>query len=366
MQVLGQSDARESLIAELDRLVRHGADIRREQVLAHVVELFLGAEGYRHDQIELYDQVMGRLIERIEASALIQLSERLAPVDHAPLRVVRTLAMYDDIAVSGPVLARSNRMSEADLVAIANTKSQAHLLAISCRGRLGEPVTDVLVVRGNSAVARGVVANPGAAFSEAGFDVLARRAEADEELAVQLARRPELPLRVFCALLASAADVVKERLLAATRQENHLRVRQVVDQVSGTIADEATIDQNYAAALRTLLASSGSGQLTENHVIHLAGLGRFEELVAALSIIWSVPLDSAGQILCRAPMDALLFACKAAGFGWPTVRAIVRTGPRPPSPERLIEVREEFARVTHEAAKRALASWENPGPSLAS
>jgi uncharacterized protein (DUF2336 family) len=217
--------AQDTLIAELDHLVGHGADVRREQILSQVVELFLGAEGYDDDQIELYDQVMGRLIEWIEASALIQLSERLAPVDHAPPRVVRTLAMYDDIAVSGPVLARSNRLSEADLVAIANTKSQAHLLAISCRGRLGEPVTNVLVVRGNSDVARRVVANPGACFSEAGFDVLTRHAEADEELAVRLARRPELPLRVFCTLLASAADVVKERLLAATRQENHLRVQ---------------------------------------------------------------------------------------------------------------------------------------------
>jgi hypothetical protein len=185
-------------------------------------------------------------------------------------------------------------------------------------------------------------------------------------LAGRLARRPELPLRVFCTLLASAADVVKERLLAATRQENHLRVQQAVDRVSGTIADGATQDRNYAAALRNVLALSRSDKLTEDHIIHLARLGHFEEMVAALSLIWSVPLVSAEQILCGARMDSLLFACKAAGFGWPTVRAIIQTGPRAPSPGRLIEIREEFAKVTHEAARRALASWENPGPTLAS
>jgi hypothetical protein len=159
---------------------------------------------------------------------------------------------------------------------------------------------------------------------------------------------------------------VKERLLAATRQENHLRVQQAVDRVSGTIADGATQDRNYAAALRNVLALSRPDKLTEDHIIHLARLGHFEEMVAALSLIWSVPLVSAEQILCGARMDSLLFACKAAGFGWPTVRAIIQTGPRAPSPGRLIEIREEFAKVTHEAARRALASWENPGPTLAS
>ena len=354
-----------ALIAELDQAVGCGTDVRREQVLADVVDLFLRGKRYDDDQIELFDQVLGRLIERIEAGALAQLSERLSPVDHAPPRVVRTLAMNDDIAIAGPLLVRSNRISEADLVAVANTKSQAHLLAICCRGRLGEPVTDVLVVRGNADVARRVVANPGAIFSKAGFDALARRAEADEELAVQLVRRPELPLRLFCTLLASAADVVKERLLAATRQENHLRVEQVVDEVSGRIADETAKDRNYAAALRTVLSLSRAGKLTENYIVHLATHDRFAETVAALSIVWSMPLDGAEQVLCRAPMETLLCACKAVGFAWPTVRAIIQAGPRAPSPVRLIELRNDFARISDAAARSGLAPWQNSRPGAA-
>jgi uncharacterized protein (DUF2336 family) len=371
MQVRGKLSAHtmqphHSLIAELDQVASDASGARREQVLADVVELFLGAKRYDDDQIELFDQVMGRLIERIEAGALAQLSERLAPVGYAPPRVVRTLAMNADIAVAGPVLARSTRLSETDLIAVANSKSQAHLLAICCRGRLGEPVTDVLVVRGNPEVARSVVANPGAIFSKAGFDELARRAEADEELAVHLARRPELPLRLFCALLASAADVVKERLLAATRRENHVRVEQVVDKVSGRIADETTQDRNYAAALRAVLSLSRAGKLTEDYIVHLAANKRCEEIVAALSLIWSVPLEAAEQILCRAPMEALLCACKAAGFAWPTVRAIIQAGPRAPSPGRLIELRADFAEITAAAAKNSLAPWQTAPPGLAS
>jgi uncharacterized protein (DUF2336 family) len=76
-----------------------------------------------------------------------ELANRLAPVANAPLKLIRTLANDDDIAVAGPVLKLAPRLQEADLVDLATTKSQAHLLAISVRQVLGEAVTDVLVRR---------------------------------------------------------------------------------------------------------------------------------------------------------------------------------------------------------------------------
>ena len=64
-------------------------------------------------------------------------------------KLVRRLAKDDDIAVAGPVLTQSPRLPETDLVEIAKTKSQAHLLAISGRTGIAEAVTDVLVRRGD-------------------------------------------------------------------------------------------------------------------------------------------------------------------------------------------------------------------------
>jgi uncharacterized protein (DUF2336 family) len=101
------------------------------------------------------------------------------------------------------------------LLELAESSSQAHLLAISSRARLEEPITDLLVGRGNAAVARRVAANGGARLSETGFATLARRAEADGDIAESITRRPELPLHVFCGLLARATERVRQRLLAA-------------------------------------------------------------------------------------------------------------------------------------------------------
>jgi uncharacterized protein (DUF2336 family) len=77
----------------------------------------------------------------MESTALIELSERLAPVNNAPINVVNTLARDDEIAIAAPVLSLSDRLTTADLIEIAMAKSQAHLLAISKRSSLGESLT---------------------------------------------------------------------------------------------------------------------------------------------------------------------------------------------------------------------------------
>ena len=84
---------------------------------------------------------------------------------------------------------------------LAETKSQAHLQAISERSSLGEAVTDVLVRRGDREVARQVAENHGARISETGFVRLVERAETDGILAEKVGLRPDIPLKIFRELL---------------------------------------------------------------------------------------------------------------------------------------------------------------------
>ena len=140
---------------------------KRVEALQRITALFLdGASHYSDEHVDLFDDVFGLLIEEIETKARAELSNRLAPVSNAPVKVLRTLANDDDIAVAGPVLKLAPRLAEADLVDLAKTKSQAHLQAISARRALGEAVTDVLVRRGDREVARSVADNRGARISE--------------------------------------------------------------------------------------------------------------------------------------------------------------------------------------------------------
>jgi uncharacterized protein (DUF2336 family) len=74
----------------------------------------------------------------------------------------------EHIEVAGPVLVRSARLADDDLIRIAERRSQQHLLAILGRASLGEAVTDVLVRRGDRDVAHAPAGNAGARFSEHG------------------------------------------------------------------------------------------------------------------------------------------------------------------------------------------------------
>lgn len=186
--------ASQSLITQLDATLRKIPDARQLVILRRVTDLFLvGAEGYNDEQIAIFDDVICRLIENIGQPALVELSDRLSSVDKGPGNALARLSSSDDIAVAGPALARSNSLSDKDLVAIAGKKGQKQLAAIAGRPKISEVVTDVLVERGNAEVSRKVSANLGERISETGFVKLINKAKKDRELATTIANRNDLP-----------------------------------------------------------------------------------------------------------------------------------------------------------------------------
>ena len=76
--------------------------------------------------------------------------------------VIRRLASDDDITVAGPVLAKSPRLTDQNLIEIAERKGQSHMSKIAERTQLSLVVTDVLVDRGDREVVTKVAGNTGA------------------------------------------------------------------------------------------------------------------------------------------------------------------------------------------------------------
>jgi uncharacterized protein (DUF2336 family) len=206
--------AQDSLIAALEESLKSGSSEKRVDTLRRVTDLFLDdSDRLNEQQVKVFDDVLVHLIERIERKALVQLSTALAPIDNAPVQVIRRLAHDDEITIAGPVLMQSSRLAHDDLVQIAETKGQGHLLAISGRSSLNEALTDVLVRRGDRQVTHQLARNAGASFSETGFAALVKNAETDASLAEKLGVRLDLPVRLLRELLLRAADAVRSRLL---------------------------------------------------------------------------------------------------------------------------------------------------------
>jgi uncharacterized protein (DUF2336 family) len=204
-----------SLLDELERALAIGNNEQRNEMLSRITDLFVGnAHRFTEEQVDLFDEVIGRLTMAIEAKARAKLSNRLADIHNAPPVVVRMLAFDDDIEVARAVLVNSERLNESDLVANAKSKSQQHLAAIAERKSLSEAVTDVLVTRGDQEVARSVAKNAGARFSDAGFRMLVKRSVADDTLALQVGARRDVPRQHFLQLLEQASSTVRTRLAA--------------------------------------------------------------------------------------------------------------------------------------------------------
>ena len=195
-----------ALLRDLEATMVRGSGEERVQILARLTDLFLStASGMAEDQVSVFDVVIGRLSRAIEVRARIELAERLADVPNAPGGVVRQLAL-DEIAVARPVLIASPRLSDQDLVAISAAKGRDHMLAITERPDLGEPVTDFLILRGGRVVTHAVASNQSARFSRHGMGVLVMRAVQDDALQATLGTRRDIPSELGDQLMAAAKN----------------------------------------------------------------------------------------------------------------------------------------------------------------
>jgi len=348
-----------SLIPELEDVIHNASAERRARTLQRITSLFLnGARLYNEEQVGLFDSVFIRLIDEIEAKARAELAHSLAPVGNAPVEAVRRLAQDDDIAVAGPVLEQSQRLPETDLVEIAKTMGQAHLLAISGRTGIAEAVTDELVRRGDRQVVRNVADNRAARISERGFSALVSRAEKDGVLAEKVGTRPDIPPRLFRELLLKATEVVQERLLAAAKPETQAEIRRVLAKISQEVGIAKARD--YTAAQRTIDALRQQGKLDEAALVDFANGGRVEETVAALAQLCRVPIDVVDRLMGGDRPDPILILCKSVGWEWPTVKTLIAVCPnaKAASSQALDNAFANFERLSPATAQRVMRFWQ--------
>jgi uncharacterized protein (DUF2336 family) len=286
-----------SLAEELEAVVASGSATRRSDILSRVTDLFVyDAARYSPDQVRLFGNVMAHLARGMGTEARARLAERLAPIGNAPVNVVQMLALDDDTNVAGPVLVRSERLSERDLLVVAGGKGPLHLLAMARRERLSQRVTDMLIARGDHAVLAALIRNRGARFSAAGWRRLHERTRTDNALTAELAHRSQ---------------------------------------------DEA--DEH----------SRNGG---EAEIYRRARDGKLVETSMALANLTAIPSDAVERALLNPRADVVLVIAKAAGLSSITTEALVRlrATDRGMSAEDVSQALAKFNRLPRDSARRVL------------
>lgn len=370
--------AGQSIVDEVEAAIRVGSAEKRVETAKRVTDLFLASAGrFSDEQVALFDSVLERLIKTIETRsiadisariALAEMSAQLAPIAQAPPSVIRHFARHDEISIAAPALRESARLNEQDLVEIARTKSEQHLLAISARWWLKEVVTDALLARRFPAVSRRIVGNPGARVSTAGFAIIVAQAETNPDLAVEAGIRVDLPSELRHQLLSNATEAVRTKLLSRAPPHLFEEIRNVIATVAAGVDREMSRVRDFTAAGRLVAKLKENGELDEAALLRFARQKKYEETVAALAELSKSTIDVIRPLMQSLRDDGILVAARAGGLSWETTNAILecRYSTGAMAADELAKAEAHFAGVTAEHARRLLTFWKvrsSPQPS---
>ncbi len=348
-----------SFVNEVEEAIASKDPTRRVDTLRRLTGLFVHQEPQLNEgHVEIFDEVILRLSRDLEQRARVELSEKFSDLAKAPRKVIRSLAFDPDGTVAKPVLERSSRLDDEDLVMIARARGQDHLLAISKRDTLSERVTDVLVNRGDQVVVRSVAGNDGARFSEGGLTQLLDKARGDAILQGTLKSRRDIPPKQMQRLVEIAQEqarrVLKEELgqdAAAAIDAAVAGAASVVAQAPGT----GVVTDNFDAAIAAVQRKVGSGGLIEDDVVEWVRSGQIDHALAALAHLAGVPMQIVARAYRSPHYDPLLFILRSVRFGWGTFKAFLTAkAGRAPPPEIMRSAFEAFQQLSVQTAQRVV------------
>jgi hypothetical protein len=349
-----------SLLQDLDESISQGSKERRLRALWHATDVLIAGQ-YAEEDIWVFGEVIDRLACELEVEVRAELSRRMAGFDNAPVSVVNKLAHDKSIAVAGPVLRQSERLDTPSLVSIATTASQQHLLAISKRKSIAEPVTDVLVSRGNREVLISLTENAGARFSRHGLLQLVQRSENDSILMESFGRRKDIPRSIFQQLIAKASNDVKAKL----ERENPDIAPQIETLVTDVAGELHSIfgpaSESYFKAKKAVSTLHRQGNLHETRIFEYAQSHQFPEVTAGLSLLSSLPANAIERGLVDTTGEMPMIFAKALGFSWETTMSLLFLG----APNHKISANDldametKFSRLTPETAQNVIELYRS-------
>jgi len=277
-------------LGELEQLARQPTSENWHFLLRGLTDYFLEhAEEYAEQYGEAFSDIICRILEGVTVEARVELSNRVAPLELFPTRIVKQLA-NDELPVAAPVLEYSPVLSDSDLIGIASIVMQDHWLAISRRKALGPRLTDALVGFNSQEVIREMAGNPGAKFSASTYRLVAERAKQDSILQEKLVGRADMSPAIAIQLNPFLSDELKSRLNEIRPVES----KGLLDSLSDLSKEEKPKGGLGAdpdmAGVQASIVNIRDGKADLSHIVtDLADQGRLAGVCAVIGAIGSLP-----------------------------------------------------------------------------
>lgn len=343
------------ILVELQEAVAMCPLDRCARILSGIMQLLTGS-GDRSQELlaGVVDGVLLRLTERVEVSALIQLSTTLADLKVAPPQTLQRLASHDNADVACPLLLNSQALSTTALAAIAASGGERHQRAIAARSSIEADVTLALINRGGP-ICLALIKNPGATFSAAAYAALIAKADEDGEIIKALALRPGTPDVIVRKLLstAPAKTALAKTAPAKTAPAKPNASAVPPAQAAAPAPPKPPSSADYASARPEIVALNRIGKLNDSTVNRFAIRGETANLYTALSVLSGAPTEIVEHVMADDDCEGLVMACRASRLNWATTLAILSNR----SGARLSFAQRERARLIFETLLLSTSQW---------
>jgi uncharacterized protein (DUF2336 family) len=322
--------------------------------------LVLGVRDRCDAEIERFDYVLCRLAGHLDRETLAQLSSAIATVEKAPTQLARRFARHDDITVAEPVLQGARCLAIDDLMEIASTGGQTHLAAIADRPVVEEVLADLLVKRGNTAVAEKLAGNPEVRLSTFALATLLRRAETEPGLAEVVVQRSDVSADRLAQLLTRATEVVRDRLLALTEPKTRAKIETALLDIPAELDHRSSSRRDYSAAQSLVSSLQHDPSVMCIALMNAARQGDYEMSVTLLSALSGLALDGVERIMSSGDTAGLLLLCRGSGLEWHVVRAVLRLDPVGAGrmEARLHDFGDQFEKIDAATARGIVRFWQ--------
>jgi len=306
----------------VDRLlhsVSHPVQAARGDFYLAVASLFrLQAPRLTDSERAIMRDVLLGLARDVEMAVRIALAERLADDPEVPLELISLLA-DDAIEVARPVILRSKRLSDRDIVEFLTHADELHQAACAERPGIGEPITGMLARSDSETVLVPLVRNATAKIGKETFETLVEKSCRIVALHEPLAHRSDLPVTLAERMCGWVCESIRSYIV-----KNHK-----LDSASIEMAVDLTRRRIQSRNQRAGFDGGGdfieklahAGKLKAGFLLRVLQLGQMPLFDRAFAKMLDIDTETFREAFYHQGVRPVAIACRAVGLD----RSVVAT-----------------------------------------
>jgi uncharacterized protein (DUF2336 family) len=304
-----------SSMGRLAHLAANPQGVGRDEIYVAVASLFRaqGARLSEHER-DLMREILQRLSRDVEMAVRIALAERLADDEDAPLDLILMLC-DDKIEVARPVILRSKKLTDGEILRFVADATIAHQTAIAERKNIGGPVCDMLARSEVESVLLALVRNATAQIGETAFSSLVEKSKKLDSLHAPLAYRSDLPMELGKRMSGWVSDALKAHIAANYDVKPEKLSPEIQNaQIAVQTASPTNAGDGGDNAKKLVEKLASAGQLKAGFLLRVLHQGQTELFELAFARLVDLDLPRFRNIFYEQGPRSVALACRAVGI----------------------------------------------------